>query len=550
MKIRREAVAGVFEASGIGLLCAVLFSYVLTNAGLILGFSVSSFSFPVAVILGVWIACRRLPKRKWALLSAIVPGYILLSLLLEANAFDTSHDGIFYHQQTVVSLVDGWNPFRVANLTDDYSLWTCHYAKAIETIAASIVAFCGNIEAGKSVNMLLYGSSLFLMCGVCLQMFQGRKTWLIVLCAIAIVSNPVVISQMFTYYVDYPKYIYLLWTIWLIYRLSQRKGDGALWSFLLCGVVILAIGTKFNLFFDNGLWLILAFVWFAFHRDKEMMKTLVIIGIVSLVCGVLLAWHPYVTNIFVADNPLYPLLGDNSVDIMTGNTPEELGSNRFINFLISLFTINWPTYDRRLGGFGPLMPVAVVLSLYILWRERRRTPSWMLYAALCCVATVFIFAQSWWARYNGQLWLLPAIALFVGFKAKKLKIATYGLLVVMLLTIPLALARDIRALYVIRPYYTTLYDQLKGKDVEIFHNESQFQKRLEANGVNVKPIDVLTDEKANRAWSLYGFRISSAKLDHAPILVVDSVTSAALTRELKLKGLNPLSYRPTESDTH
>ena len=70
--------------------------------------------------------------------------------------------------------------------------------------------------------------------------------------------------------------------------------------------------------------------------------------------------------------------------------------------------------DVRTGGFGPLFPAALVLSLAFLairlWRGG--AAPWIATASiLIIIASVLPVYACWWARYAPQVWLIPLVAL-------------------------------------------------------------------------------------------------------------------------------------------
>jgi hypothetical protein len=70
--------------------------------------------------------------------------------------------------------------------------------------------------------------------------------------------------------------------------------------------------------------------------------------------------------------------------------------------------------DLESGGFGPLYGASLLLGaigLAVLWAHRsmRSAAALVLLAASCLVASMFVHAETWWARYVPQAWLLPLL---------------------------------------------------------------------------------------------------------------------------------------------
>ena len=122
---------------------------------------------------------------------------------------------------------------------------------------------------------------------------------------------------------------------------------------------------------------------------------------------------------------------------MTTTTPPEfLQANRARNLAASIFSRSraWPIQstlkapwqvsrdewtafeepDVLMGGFGPLFPAALVLSLALLaigvWQGG--AAPWTADAViLIIIGSVLPVSACWWARYAPQVWLVPLVAL-------------------------------------------------------------------------------------------------------------------------------------------
>lgn len=180
--------------------------------------------------------------------------------------------------------------------------------------------------------------------------------------------------------------------------------------------IILATGTKANALVYVVFVIICTLVGRLIYGKKQrIMEYALFCLIVGLIAVFGICYHPYVTNWLNNGHPLFPLLGG-TADIMTYNTPEELlHHNRFVNFVISVFSISLPSVDQRLGGFTPLFVVLLPLALVSIgycYVKAKYFMSWFGYIAICIIASCFLFEQSWWARYIPQLWLLVPLSVY------------------------------------------------------------------------------------------------------------------------------------------
>lgn len=101
---------------------------------------------------------------------------------------------------------------------------------------------------------------------------------------------------------------------------KQRR----LWAGVMSVVAILAIATKFNIAFDQALFMISIAVYFLFKHRAVAGKTVIAAGLIAMVAGIALSLHPYISNWIGHGHPLYPLMGNNAVDIMGYNLRREL----------------------------------------------------------------------------------------------------------------------------------------------------------------------------------------------------------------------------------
>jgi hypothetical protein len=175
----------------------------------------------------------------------------------------------------------------------------------------------------------------------------------------------------------------------------------------------------------------------------------------------LIGYNPYILNFSTHGNPFWPLYGENTVDIISGNTPEYLAGKPPFEKFISLFLLetNWKNmpfnplklillvksgYDLRIGGFGVFfieLFLGCLLVLFISVRKKgisqfefiqnrgeSSNPRKILrpsinfpadddaapFSAGAIVFTVFVLAglvivtpENWWARYIPFFWYVP-----------------------------------------------------------------------------------------------------------------------------------------------
>ena len=304
------------------LIAIPLVSYVLAVLSLWVGLQINSFIFPIAVCISVLWECSDKRIRGCVRWTTIVAVLVVLSVTLGLSAciYDRSFDGQWYHACTIRELVNGWNPIYSSacnpSLIDGYTvLWVEHYPRGIETIAATIVACMGNLDAGKVLNLWFVFSSIvyiYLFLCYCLPtMNKYLRIWI----ALVVALNPVVINQMCTYYIDWTLYTLLVIFLINMYLFFVKGIQRALHIDLLLLFFIPTI--KFNIFFWIVLWGgICFFALLRKSRYKHSFRLTAVCAVVVLSGIGVGAYNPYLTNWKEHGSPVYPLSGNGKVDIM------------------------------------------------------------------------------------------------------------------------------------------------------------------------------------------------------------------------------------------
>ena len=167
--------------------------------------------------------CLKLNIRTIMLGYGILVAVVLSVYLLSATVYDLSWDGRDYHQKAIYELMQGWNPiYQLQDTGIAYrDNWLNHYPKGPWIAAASLNMLAGNIEAGKSFNLLLI-SAVFLASFSVLLSFPRLKTWEAFLISALIAANPVSVYQSFSYYIDgQVSSIFILLVLLLIKLIKQ-----------------------------------------------------------------------------------------------------------------------------------------------------------------------------------------------------------------------------------------------------------------------------------------------------------------------------------------
>ncbi len=460
-------VSFILGSSVIVLIAAILLiSSLLFTAG----HPLSPFSFWLALAvtaIAAWLMCSHyLPDRRWLALIgilAVLAAIFLLGISVSGKVFDLSWDGQAYHQEAIIQLANGWNPFHDQPLPMASGIWTNHYAKGPWIASASLYILTRHIEQGKVFNILLIVSSFFL-CWPALSAHYKRGAPEPLLFSVLAACNPIAILQSLTFYIDGQLSSMLIIILSLLYLIIKNPDDVFLALALLLSVII-AVNIKFTaLAYILALGLPVLLYLFLVKDGRPFKPIASSLGI-GLIAGLLfVGFNPYVTNTARNGNPFYPLAGLHAVDIMTANSPADFQTrNRFEKLFISTFSQTedasgpqpahwkWPFtvnkeelkaiwQDTRIAGFGPLFGGAVILSLFLLataWPlNREKTLVYSCIGSLI-VCSALVNPEAWWARYVPQLWLLPVLCAMLGLALNSKPQRILGLAIVLLLCLNL-----------------------------------------------------------------------------------------------------------------
>ena len=458
---------------------------------------------PVAFVLsaGLCLAAGGLRRCSYVAL-AVSAAVGLVSAVLCMLLYDTAFDSVGYHYNTVVMIDRGWNPFSQYAWND--SVWSMHYAKALELMQAAVLSFTGNLQTVRCVNLIFTFSAAAIVwhaLGLCMPATQPKWRLAVLLVALC---NPVLTGQLFSALNDYA-----LWLETLIlassFIIMWQRPLSRLPYLIVFVIVAIALNTRFTHGFYIGLECLVFAVWCLLYgrRDTLLRGSLTVIA--ALVAGLcLLGYNPYVINTLEYGSIVYPLGGASAdIDIMTGNTPAMyVGGNRFGNFFKSLLSVgdtSWAllnggvtpgslaraySSDMRVNGFGIFMVPMLALGLALMVMSRARLRWWALYVYVLAMA--FCFEQSWWARYIPFLWLLtmlpPVLALRRPFiRRRAVRAVALALTACALLNGAASLAASLYP----RLSYTLFMDYVfsRGRTVEVTPLTYGLRQQFEERGV-------------------------------------------------------------------
>ncbi|MBR5303862.1 MAG: hypothetical protein IKU37_03445 [Candidatus Gastranaerophilales bacterium] len=447
--------------------------------------------------------------------------FVFFLSFLFANFFiDTSFDGRCYHFTLENLFKLGYNPIyddikTFANEHNIYYnlLFANSYPNALEVLRGNFYLLFNNMESSKIVNLLFVFGGFFYSQYFFLNKLNKIKSFIlsssIFLCAVVVCQITTKMADFLIYYL----FLFQLFSIILI----DKKIDVKQNLFVLISSSVLSVAAKYVGLFNVVIVLVL---WFILKRKKIILKTSLLIGILSLV----LCFQPYITNIVKFKNPLYPSMGHNKLDFMTKQNPKEFKNKPYLyKFFRSMFSsasdarMNNPQTPRlfykvpftshfdmpygaedvRINGFGHLFSGIFIISviLSIIQFKRRKGVF-----ALCIIAlTTLLNPICWWARFVPQLHLLPVLNCYY-FRKNNQIFYILSLLLIFngLWVMKENLAVNAYKTYVMNNYYNNLYQKSLQRPLEVYMSKTPFNEddttiifRMNEYGIQYKLVDKL-----------------------------------------------------------
>ena len=402
--------------------------------------------FPFAIIATLVILAILTYKKIFKLQESLIS--ILCCLLfcwISSKAYDFTWDGQAYHQLSILMFSEGWNPYWDNEKIDTYydDIWVYGYPKSLWIFSTAIYEITHNILVGKAYN-LLFTFSTFLLCFDTFKRYLPNHKIMALYISLLTAFNPVVICQLFTYYIDSTLYLLMIDMLMISFLWIKTKNEILL--FALSVVIILMCNTKFTgavYAVVIGLTLLAIFHSYYYSLLKQLFNTMLISGIIGIF---VIGYNPYITNFIRHGNIGWPIMGDNKIDIVTPQGPKDLVSENRIKKLfisnnsfahndnVSTPVLKFPGQigkfeylvysapDVRIGGFGPLYNIifiyTMIMMCLILFNKSIKRKEKILIIGL--VVSILSNPECWWARYIPQMYFLSIITIIISYKATDL----------------------------------------------------------------------------------------------------------------------------------
>ena len=154
-------------------------------------------------------------------------GPVLISLALTAGSllaaslfYDISVDGRIHLQESVIQLAKGWNPTESGVPAPRPwwgTEWINYYPAGLQIIGAAFYKLTGNLQAAKGYNFIFMSAAAAAAWSVLRSVTSPRLSGLLTL---ALIGNPVVVSQLWTFYIDGTIYLIFLIALCLLIQVT------------------------------------------------------------------------------------------------------------------------------------------------------------------------------------------------------------------------------------------------------------------------------------------------------------------------------------------
>lgn len=480
----------------------------------------------LSIIIPIIALLYKIPKRnKDNVFVIAIYLFILLALPFVYNkTYDLTVDGNSYHKTAIAFIKNGWNPIyetsrefqanndKVVKIEKDrkLDLWIEHYPKATWVIAAVIYNMTGNIESGKCITLILSIMLLIITYNVLRKILDKSKFWPSIISCL-VVLNPIVLSQLFSYYVDGIMGILFLIEILLLFLINPKDKTNILLWICLTSICVIFTNIKYTGLLCSGV--IAAtfyFYWLIkYRKDKDFIKVFKRVTINFIIVFVTAIFfvgsNSYVKNTIEHHNPLYPIIGKDKVDIITTMQPKSFGNkNMAEKFVISLFsktenvgygakepTLKLPIKvyrseidelyapDVRIAGFGPLFALIIIVTMPIfiysaikIIRKEKKLAHYIYLPIIAVLVSSILVGENWWARYVPQLYLFPVGAVLMLVYIRKYNLSKMNKIISTLAVLLIAVN-------------VSMYGYINLKEIESFHEITNDIKEMR-NTKNLK----------------------------------------------------------------
>lgn len=452
-----KALSTFILATGLLFCMMPVLSFCISSLGFVAGLSITAFHFPALVLINagfVFVVIKQIqsdvPVKPFLIAILFFAALSTWGMLHLNGVYDTSYDGTWYHQEAILNLYTGWNPYHKILTPDDGSqygpFYVNHYPKAAWIAEGIVYAFTNKIETAKVINLWMAAGLLFISLYV-LMLFKSIPFWLAVLLSILLGLNPVSLYQLYSFYVDGILGASLMIMIFLL--VSRMLTAKKVFTVLALLVFVFAANIKFT-GLVYGVIILAFYLLYLLWKKQNIVRDLTRICLGGLFAVFIMGYPTYVNNTINNGHPFFPIMGPESFGDVIAAIPQPANfkdKNRFEKFGVALFAepvwsrapletrpkhLFKPVSDKHyftrpdfeLSGLGPyqaeifLLFIPAFFLLLVLKLPHKKETLFVLFMLFCCT---FINSEVWYARYAPHLWLLGIVLIVVLYRHKYAK---------------------------------------------------------------------------------------------------------------------------------
>ena len=482
----KKSILEIIYFIGFYLVIMITIIILFTSIMFIIGINISIIHFPVEIFISLlfFLAVMQNNRKRILLYASIIFSFLIAAgcIFISSCIYDISWDGNSYHKLAIGSLKNGWNPvyessreYNLSNkilpdfLKDRHVVWVDHYPKVSWIFASVLYKITNNIETGKSLNLIM------MVAVFCLFFYYLNQKKISIyqsaIVSVITVITPVTIVQAFNNYIDglLAILLYLLiLSLVTIFDNNVNIFDKEKWTTLFCSIILCSnikfTGLVFASVFCFAFYIFWILIHIRLNQFKILFTYITLFFIATFIFSIaIIGSSSYLKNFRDHGHILYPIMGNQKIDIMTFQQPisfsEKSGIERLFVSLFSKvqissldepilkfpFTVsalelsNLISADARICGYGVwfsgifiISIVITALGLYYLFRMDRY---WFYIILLILGNSIFILIlikESWLARYAPTLYIFPIIALIFCFmKKNKNVISKFAMLILL-----------------------------------------------------------------------------------------------------------------------
>lgn len=333
--------------------------YLVGVAALLCGLGISFYSAVCGVILGLLLTSL-VPSAKhgWRA-PAITLGLLVTVLFASGWFFDYSWDGLAIHKPGITQFLGGWNPYRDGSSQKGVEFWTAVYPKASWICGAQMAALGRSLECGKGMNLLAIAAA-GLAAWRYLRVRLSAHPRIALTGAALLALNPVSVYQAPTSYVDGLLASFVTLLLFVLAHHLIRPTTPRAWFEIAITILFLANIKFTGLVYVCVILAVAAATCFYLLPIRTTVRFCGFAAVSVLIAVLVFGKSPYSDNLLAGRHFFYPLMGDESIDIIDVLKPANLARHdRFSSFLIGNFSKSEPVRA----------PASTACACLLIWAE-------------------------------------------------------------------------------------------------------------------------------------------------------------------------------------